>query len=103
MDLPQKSGTQYLTGAVHNFVNHFDPKKDCMNILENEGVPAGCIAITHVDTATAQLRFFFLEPEMRGRGDGHRLMNVAIDFCREKRMSGVLVDIQYPHGCTTPV
>ena len=75
----------YLTEGVHNFVNHFDPGRDCMNILENEGVPVGCIAITHVDTATAQLRFFFIESEMRGRGGGHRLMNLAISFCREKK------------------
>jgi GNAT superfamily N-acetyltransferase len=78
----------YLTEGVHNFVKHFDPGKDCMNILKNKGVPVGCIAITHVDTATAQLRFFFIESEMRGQGCGHQLMNLAISFCREKSMSG---------------
>jgi N-acetylglutamate synthase-like GNAT family acetyltransferase len=59
-----------------------------MNILEIEGVPAGCIAITHVDTTTAQLRFFFIESEMRGQGGGHRLMNLVISFCREKKYEG---------------
>jgi len=51
----------------------------------------GCIAITHVDTATAQLRFFFLEPEMRGRGGGHQLMDRAINFCKEKKYERVFL------------
>ena len=74
----------YLTDAVHMFVQHFDPERDCMYILENAGVPSGCVAITHADAATAQLRFFFLEPAMRGRGAGHLLMDMAIDFCKIK-------------------
>jgi hypothetical protein len=49
----------YLTGGVRDFVDRFDNKSDCMYILENDGVSSGCVAITHVDEATAQLRFFF--------------------------------------------
>ena len=74
----------YLTDGVHTFVHHFDPEKDCMYILENKGVPRGCIAITHTGGATAQVRFFFLEPAMRGRGAGHLLMDMAIDFCKAR-------------------
>ena len=74
----------YLAGGVRTFVNYFDPEKDCMYILENEGIPAGCVAITHAGAATAQVRFFFLEPALRGRGLGHLLMDRAIDFCQEK-------------------
>jgi len=75
----------YLTEGVHNFVNQFDNKRDCMFILEKNGVSSGCVAITHVEEATAQLRFFFLEPEMRGLGAGHKLLDMAIDFCKEKK------------------
>jgi GNAT superfamily N-acetyltransferase len=74
----------YLTGGVQTFVRDFDPEKDCMYILENKGAPQGCVAITHTGEATAQLRFFFLEPAMRGRGAGHLLMDMAIGFCKEK-------------------
>ena len=62
-----------------------------MYILENNGVPSGCVAIAHVDEATAQLRFFFLEPEMRGRGAGHTLLDMAIEFCKEKRYGQVFL------------
>jgi len=74
----------YLTGGVREFVHRFDKKKDCMNILERDGVPSGCIAITHVDDVTAQLRFFFVEPGMRGRGTGRQLLETAIGFCRKR-------------------
>jgi GNAT superfamily N-acetyltransferase len=81
----------YLTDGVRNFVNQFDSKRDCMFILNNNGVPLGCIAITHADEATAQLRFFFLEPEIRGLGAGRKLIDQAIEFCREKEYRRVFL------------
>jgi GNAT superfamily N-acetyltransferase len=74
----------YLTDGVQTFVKYFDPENDCMYILEYRGIPSGCVAITHAGAATAQLRFFFLEPAMRGRGFGNLLMDRAIDFCKKK-------------------
>ena len=32
----------------------------------------------------AQLRYFLLEPQARGKGLGHKLMDMALDFCRQK-------------------
>jgi len=80
------SGTfsSYVDEIVYRFVHHFNPQTDCLKILECNGVPAGSIAIAKADDATAQLRFFMLEPEMRQRGYGNRLMDMALHFCREK-------------------
>lgn len=80
------SGTfsAYVDEIVYRFVENFNPKTDCLNILECNGAPAGSIAVAKVDSETAQLRFFMLEPEMRQRGYGNRLMEMALDFCREK-------------------
>ncbi len=80
------SGTfsAYVDKIVYDFATNFDPETDCLNILECNGVPAGSIAIAKVDETTAQLRFFMLEPEMRQRGYGNRLMDMALQFCRDK-------------------
>lgn len=80
------SGTfsAYVDEIVYRFVDRYNPQTDCLKILECNGVPAGSIAIAKADEATAQLRFFMLEPEMRQRGYGNRLMDMALDFCREK-------------------
>ena len=69
----------------------FDPKKDCMLILECDGNASGCIAITHTQDNTAQLRYFFLDPEIRGLGAGTALLNQALEFCREKNYSHVFL------------
>jgi GNAT superfamily N-acetyltransferase len=81
----------YLAGAVQDFISRFDCERDCMDILETNAVPCGCIAITHVDGMTAQLRFYFIEREMRGNGAGHQLIDRAIGFCREKRYGNVFL------------
>lgn len=80
------SGTfsAYVDEIVYRFVDNFNAQTDCLKILECNGVPAGSIAIAKVDKDTAQLRFFMLEPEMRQRGYGNRLMDMALDFCCEK-------------------
>ena len=52
--------------------------------VECNGGPAGSIAIAKADESTAQLRFFMLEPEMRQRGYGNRLMDMALRFCRDR-------------------
>lgn len=82
---------KYLTQGVLSFVEKFDPGKDCMLILECDGNASGCIAITHTEENVAQLRYFFLEPELRGLGAGTRLLNTALDFCREKKYSHVFL------------
>ncbi len=81
----------YLTQGVLSLVDKFAPAKDCMFILECNDSPSGCIAITHAEENIAQLRYFFLEPELRGLGAGTTLLNAALGFCREKNYSRVFL------------
>lgn len=81
----------YLTQGVLSLVENFDPEKDCILILECDKSPAGCVAITHTEDNVAQLRYFFLEPELRGLGAGSALLHAALDFCREKRYKHVFL------------
>ena len=87
------SGTfsSYVDEIVYDFVERFQPETDCLNILECNGVPAGSIAIKRAGEDTAQLRFFMLEPEMRRRGYGNRLMDMALDFCRSRNYKKVFL------------
>jgi GNAT superfamily N-acetyltransferase len=81
----------YLTGGVNDFIRQFDSARDCMYIAEHDRVPCGCIAITHADDATAQLRFFFMEKEFRGNGTGRRLIDHATGFCRHAKYERVFL------------
>lgn len=53
-------------------------------IAEDGDQIVGSIAIAGIDSETAQLRWFLIEPEYRGVGLGRRLMTVAMDHCRDK-------------------
>lgn len=81
----------YLTQGVISLVEKFDSEKDCMFILECDNNASGCIAVTHSDDSVAQLRYFFLEPELRGLGVGTGLLNTALEFCRQKEYSHVFL------------
>ncbi|MGZ7109431.1 MAG: GNAT family N-acetyltransferase [Methanobacterium sp.] len=79
----------YLTEGVHELVNQFDGEKDCIYILEHDGVPSGCAAIVHEDDNTAKFRFFFMDLKLRGLGAGRKLLEMSIDFCRERKYNHV--------------
>jgi GNAT superfamily N-acetyltransferase len=53
-------------------------------IAEAGGSIVGTIAIADVGNGTAQLRWYVVRPEARGRGLGRELMTRALDFCRRR-------------------
>ncbi|MDR0778500.1 MAG: diphthine--ammonia ligase [Methanomassiliicoccaceae archaeon] len=81
----------YIADGVHELVNRFDPEKDVIFILESSGHVSGCIAVTHREDHTAQMRYLFVEPAIRGSGAGNELIGSAIDFCRERRYEHIFL------------
>lgn len=75
---------KYIDKSIAAFVDEYNMKKDCMFMLEYYGKLAGSIAIKHIDNNTAQLRFFLIEPEARGKGAGRKMIDTIMNFCREK-------------------
>jgi GNAT superfamily N-acetyltransferase len=60
-------------------------------IVERHGHVAGSIAIVEASAVEAQLRWFLLHPELRGRGLGRTLIADAIDFCRSRGYASVFL------------
>ena len=81
----------YVTDAVNQLVSSLPSGESCAYVLEANGVPSGCIAVAHAGEGVAQLRFFLIEPELRGAGCGNRLMEAALNFCREKQYKKVFL------------
>jgi GNAT superfamily N-acetyltransferase len=44
----------------------------------------GSIAVVDAEAGVGQLRWFLLAPEARGKGLGRRLLETALDYCRER-------------------
>lgn len=81
----------YVEEYMLKFNKSYDPTMENIWVAEINGLVVGVIAIVKVDNSTAQLRWFLIEPEMRGKGLGHRLMKTAIDFSKGKDYTHVFL------------
>lgn len=86
-----KEFSDYVKEYVLKFHEHHDDAKENMWIAEVNGEIVGVIAVVKVDDATAQLRWFLVEPEARGKGLGHTLMKTLIDFCKENGYKHIIL------------
>jgi len=73
----------YVAGPLSEFVLAKDRAGQRIWVVEAEGKVAGCIAIVHSSEGVAQLRWFLLTPETRGKGLGKRLVEETIKYSRE--------------------
>ena len=60
-------------------------------LVDRNDMIAGSIAIVHASADEAQLRWFLLHPDLRGRGVGGYLIGEAIQFCRQKDYRSVFL------------
>lgn len=74
----------YVAEGLSKFVLNYNPERDRIWVAEHEGRIVGCIAIAGYSETEAQLRWYLVHPEMRGRGLGKRLISEAVQFCRER-------------------
>ena len=74
----------YVALAIHEFYKNYNPEIDRVWICEHDNRMVGFLLLMHRENSVAQLRFFFIEPEYRGIGLGKKLMELYMDFLREK-------------------
>lgn len=72
----------YVARPLKEFAASATPRES-MWIAERLGRIVGCIAIVSAAPDVAQLRWFLVVSELRGIGLGRRLLNAALEFCRE--------------------
>lgn len=72
----------YVAGPLAQFVLTRTPR-DRLWIAERGDDMVGCIAIVGATQTEAQLRWFLVDPSVRGCGLGKRLLHEALAFCRE--------------------
>ena len=73
----------YVAETIAEFGRLARPGLDRLWVAERAGRLVGSIAIVGREDASAQLRWFMVHPEARGRGLGRHLIDEALTFCRE--------------------
>lgn len=83
---------EYVEKYVLEFNKKHNEDKENIWIAEYNKKLIGVIAVAKGDNDyTAQIRWFLIEPEARGKGLGHRLVKTALDFCKEKNYKHIFL------------
>ena len=70
--------------GLGEFAKGYDSSKDLFAVAEIDGRIVGSIVIAAESDQLAKLRYFLVHPGARGHGLGRRLIQQALDFCRER-------------------
>jgi N-acetylglutamate synthase-like GNAT family acetyltransferase len=81
----------YVAAGLGQFAKTYDPNKDYFAVAELDERIVGAIAIVGQGDRTAQLRWFLVHPDARGKGLGRRLVNDAVNFCRQRGFESVFL------------
>lgn len=73
----------YVASGIFEFYSGYDPSKDRVWVCEHIDKIIGFMVLMHRENNTAQLRYFYIEPEYRGIGLGKRLMTLYMEFLRQ--------------------
>lgn len=79
----------YVCKTFYEFLPAYNPAKDRMFLATVNNQIVGSVAILGSSRHLAQLRWFLIHPDYRGKGLGKKLLQEAIDFCREKHYQKV--------------
>jgi GNAT superfamily N-acetyltransferase len=81
----------YVAVPLSELIQSGDLEKQRLWIVEQGDRVMGGIAIVKNSQEEAQLRWFILHPELRGRGLGKKMVTIALDFCREQGYKRVIL------------
>lgn len=70
----------FMEGMVELFE---DPEGSQLWVVERDGEVVGSISVIKKGAQEAQLRWFGVDMSLQGLGIGNRLLEVALQFCRE--------------------
>jgi peptidyl-dipeptidase Dcp len=74
----------YVGAGMYEFYKNYNAEKDRVWICEHDNRIVGFVLLMHRENNTAQLRYLYLEPEYRGIGLGKKLMQLYMNFFKEK-------------------
>lgn len=80
----------YVAEPLAQFAKRNNPRERIW-LAKHEGELIGCICICERSETVAQLRWYLLHPQWRGKGIGKILMQNALNFCTEHNYTKVIL------------
>ncbi|MGO4773379.1 GNAT family N-acetyltransferase [Flavobacterium sp. W22_SRS_FK3] len=77
----------YVALGLNEFYKNFDIARDCVSICEHYNNIVGFVLLMHRENNSAQLRYFYLEPEYRGIVLGKKFMNIFMAFLNTRAIN----------------
>jgi DNA-binding MarR family transcriptional regulator/RimJ/RimL family protein N-acetyltransferase len=81
----------YVAKYMAEFIENYDKNKEKLWIVEMGTEIIGSIAIVKIDDNTAQLRWLLVEPHVRNKGIGTKLMHEALTFCKNRGYQKIIL------------
>lgn len=81
----------YVASGMADFISQYDSLKDHLWVVEADTIFLGSIAIVKSDEDVAQLRWFLIEDQARGKGLGKKLLHESIEFCKCKNYKKIIL------------
>jgi GNAT superfamily N-acetyltransferase len=81
---------RYVEGPLLEFYHRNSPNERIWLLEDQEGLK-GCIALAKVSDNEAQLRWFYVDESLRGKGFGQRLIDLLIGFAAEQNYQNIIL------------
>ena len=81
----------YVADSLSKFALTYNEDSESLWIAESGQNIAGSIGVVDRTNNQAQLRWFIVHPEMRGKGLGKNLLDAALSFCKLKGFNNVFL------------
>lgn len=85
-------GKAFEPDGRHSFYNDIENEFDCFWCLLSDGKVAGTVAVRRQDDTTAELKAMYLSRELRGKGCGYKLLDLAVTYSKEKGYKRIVLD-----------
>ena len=85
-------GKAFEPDGRHSFYNDIEKEFDCFWCLLTDEKVTGTVGIRKEDDTTAELKAMYLSKELRGKGYGYKLLDLAMTYSKEKGYKRVVLD-----------
>ena len=85
-------GKEFEPAGRHSDYNDIRKKFDRFWCLLSDEKVLGTVAVKRLDETTSELKALYLSPELRGKGYGYKLLDLAVLFAKEKGYKKIVLD-----------